>query len=369
MLNIFGTNVGLRATITATEGEFAANIIELDGGVILASGSKVGDTTSDKIRRSSDGGVNWTTVLDVESPNSSFRAHFRSSNGYLFFGTIFQTSNGLGLLYRSTDNGLTWEKVLTSPSSAFWYLAEDMDNNLFAAEYSWGIQDANENYGQGIWKSTDAGSTWVRWFVHPTAPNVAPDYRNSIRHIHAIWVDEYDNQLYASFGESTPAYYDGGNTYKINPNGTLGELVQTTGNGMTGITKAVTGDLFFADDEISFTMYRLRSGVRTTVFTSTDFGVSPGAILSMATGKHGVLYALPNGLVGGVFASYDDGDTWGHLVFGSPAKQVLCFASSLGSSDRLYISTAANFISIPDYTKSELMNVLSSKLIITGIAT
>ena len=71
-------------------------------------------------------------------------------------------------IYKTTDGGLTWTRVLDAgPDAGGTELVMDPSNNkvLYAATYqrrraSWGFNGGGPN--SGIWKSTDAGRTWAR---------------------------------------------------------------------------------------------------------------------------------------------------------------------------------------------------------------
>ena len=90
-------------------------------------------------------------------------------------------------IWRSTDGGQTWVKVLPLPlSQTTWSMAEDSNGNLFAGIYTTGSYTANAT----ICKSTDGGASWSIVYYDSTA-----------RHIHCVAVDLANNYVYASVGD------------------------------------------------------------------------------------------------------------------------------------------------------------------------
>jgi photosystem II stability/assembly factor-like uncharacterized protein len=125
----------------------------------------------DGVYRSTDQGRTWTNVGLADSRQiSAIRVHpddpdvvYVAAQGSRWVG-----SEQRGI-YRSTDGGETWERVLAgvNATSGAADLSMDATNPriLYAAFWDhqrlpWYVRSGGE--GSGIWKSTDGGDTWTR---------------------------------------------------------------------------------------------------------------------------------------------------------------------------------------------------------------
>ncbi|HTS29434.1 MAG TPA: hypothetical protein VMH81_26375 [Bryobacteraceae bacterium] len=124
----------------------------------------------DGVWGTTDGGQHWThlgleetqsiarIVVDPTNPNIVYVA----ANGHLF------GPNPERGLYKSADGGKTWKQAkYIDPDTGFTDVAIDPSNPkiLYAASYShrrtwWGYNGGGPN--SGLWKTTDAGATWVK---------------------------------------------------------------------------------------------------------------------------------------------------------------------------------------------------------------
>ncbi len=121
--------------VTAT----TVNAITLSGSNVFISTN--GGVPLSGVFRSTNNGINWTRVITGLSNDNIYSLAASGSN--LFAGTY----NGV---YRSTDNGTNWlaaKNGLTYPT--VWSLAI-LGTNLFAGTY----------YG-GVYRSTDNGTSWT----------------------------------------------------------------------------------------------------------------------------------------------------------------------------------------------------------------
>ena len=156
------------------------------------------------------------------------------------------TGSGVSAMevWRSTDSGGTWSKVLdlgtghaNSPSTDIWFLS---NRNFCEGRQGWYIgeynvagsrTDGGANDAVCVWKSVDKGATWTVALTF----NVGT---HTIRHIHALksysgkvyicfgdsitesgivaWneVDDISNTAYASLPASSPAWY-GSQAYRV----------------------------------------------------------------------------------------------------------------------------------------------------------
>lgn len=124
----------------------------------------------DGMYKSTDAGKTWKQigldathhiariVVDPKNPNNVFVAAQ---------GSLYSTSNDRGI-YKSTDGGTTWNKVLfVDDKTGCAELSMDMNNPtiLYAAMWEhgrtpWKVTSGGP--GSGLYKSTDAGATWTK---------------------------------------------------------------------------------------------------------------------------------------------------------------------------------------------------------------
>ncbi|MBN2391375.1 MAG: hypothetical protein JXR84_11655 [Anaerolineae bacterium] len=143
-------------------------------------------TTDQDMRRTTDDGDSWT-MLFATRPYSEY-LHISSmawDPGVTSSPILFVVRNvgyDHGEVFRSTDDGLTWQIVLAPPSTLLYDIAavRDADDNLvvFAVGFSPDVP--------AVWRSADGGDTWEQantglldytdlYHVYPS-PNFAVDH-------------------------------------------------------------------------------------------------------------------------------------------------------------------------------------------------
>lgn len=140
----------------------------------------------DGIYRSEDGGASWTNIgleetriiskiiLDPTSSNNIFAATM---------GLPFVRTNDRGL-YRSSDNGITWEQILfVSDSTGIVDMVMHPNDPQTIYAVGWDrIRNNSESLGVGIgakvYKTTDGGNTWE--ILEGGLPNDEPHSRMGI---------------------------------------------------------------------------------------------------------------------------------------------------------------------------------------------
>jgi photosystem II stability/assembly factor-like uncharacterized protein len=163
------------------------------------------------VYRSADGGNTWTQVLSVNGAQA-YNVIFDTVNSNNVYASI--DNNGV---YRSTDAGATWGADNGTGSSALpsggstGRVALAMDPNSTSTLYA-GVTDNASNALLGLYKTTNAGSTW-------TQLTNAPNYCGG-----QCWYDNViavmpgnSNVIFAGGDGRTPLAQstDGGNTWTV----------------------------------------------------------------------------------------------------------------------------------------------------------
>jgi photosystem II stability/assembly factor-like uncharacterized protein len=132
-------------TAAATSTIDIAGISPTDPDVVFARVTKVTGNVGDAIYRSTNAGVTFTKVLDVPDSAAAFVVR---KNGDVVIGT---PDHGF---YRSTDGGATFQPHTTTPGLHVSCLAENAAGELWACTQNFGTE------GMGMASSTD-GVTWT----------------------------------------------------------------------------------------------------------------------------------------------------------------------------------------------------------------
>jgi photosystem II stability/assembly factor-like uncharacterized protein len=122
-------------------------------GSFLISNTEDYFLSNGKIRKSTDNGNSWFTVFVPALSFSATSELTKTSNGYIFsggweYGGVHGT--GVSMVWRSTNNGETWEAVYGNGGDKLIYTITSTNNDLILA---------GGNDGE-IVRSTDFGGTW-----------------------------------------------------------------------------------------------------------------------------------------------------------------------------------------------------------------
>lgn len=161
--------------------------------------------TDQDVRRSTDDGDTWTTLFATRPYSEYLRiSSVTWDPGATASPTLFVARNvgyDHGEVFRSTDDGLTWQSVLAPPSTLLYDVAavRDAANNLvvFAVGFSPDVPS--------VWRSVDGGDTWALanaglqtytdlYCVYPS-PNFAAD--------HTVYLTGYSPPLRSTDGGLT----------------------------------------------------------------------------------------------------------------------------------------------------------------------
>lgn len=243
---------------------------------------------------SMDKGITWKLMFkDLKKRQS--RLIFVDSRGYIFYGVGDPPP---AILYRSTDDGKTFEKVLEVNASNLLVsdsggICEDKNGNLYVGE----VYPINRT--PVVYKSIDGGSTWFSIYSTSSPANA----------IDIIKYDPYQDALYLSYHEEGGGYIgyvmksiDGGKTWKK-----LSLRMIVTGMVITNKMRIFIGD---GPKEIIRTFDDKTFEVTHTPYATWYGFNSPWSICRSSTGT---IYVGSYGF-GQVIASPDNGETWSLIL-------------------------------------------------------
>ena len=193
--------------------------------------------------RSSDYGANWEPLFDREATGSiGAIAVAPSSPNVIYVGTgagiirpDLATGNGM---YRSNDTGRTWTQLGLAETQMIAYVDVDPANpdRLFVAALG---HPYGPNAERGIYRSTDGGRTFEKVLYkdeYTSANEVRIDPSNPTTVYAALWQQQSTFYEYAAFGpDSTWPGGGGGGIYKSTDGGTT--WAQLT-NGLPSVLEA-----------------------------------------------------------------------------------------------------------------------------------
>jgi photosystem II stability/assembly factor-like uncharacterized protein len=178
--------------------------------------------------RSDDAGVNWTPVFDGQTAAAigSIAVHPTDSNT-VYVGTGEDNGGGFAYdgegIFRTTDGGATWTSLGLAEVRRIGRIAIDPSQpaRLFAAA---GGDWFNKDQNRGIYRSTDGGLTWQKvLYVADDAGgiDVAIDPANPSRVYAAIWQRQIHSDTWYVGGPASGVWRssDGGATWSRLTNG------------------------------------------------------------------------------------------------------------------------------------------------------
>lgn len=233
-------------------------------GVDVDSSARVFIKINNTVWRSTDSGLTFSKVLDTGVAHTSGFLIRVDSNDRIFVeiydGANYDT-------YRSIDHGDNWTEVL-SDTPHLWRLAEMQNGTLLMNTYHTG-KDAL------IYKSNDGGASWTVW---QNLTGLVTD------HIHFVRVNPYSDDIWIGCGDQTgaPLGYH---------NGTAWTWVYNTTNDYT-FTDAIFDEnyVYLMPDRSAHIVYRLpHRGTwidRVDVINLYDDVYSPGIPYSMMAARY-----------------------------------------------------------------------------------
>ncbi len=247
---------------TATGGPPGGSV---NGLAVARSSGYICAATDGGIYRSTDDGGTWDRVYNTES----FHAVAAGSGSYVFAGT----SDGV---YMSTDAGLTWSSTTNS------------SNTISLAVTSTGTILAG-TFNNGILASTDNGTSWKQ---------IA--YTSGVE-VYSIAVDS-SGYLYSGTYDSTAPYLEG--VYRSTDNGATWNQVGLTNIWVYSLAATPAGNII-AGTSGGGVYVSADSG---QTWTQKNSGLTNLNIYSLAVNSWGEIFAGSGG--SGVFSSTNGGETW-----------------------------------------------------------
>ncbi len=147
-------------------------------------------------------------------------------------GNIYVQHDNPVRLYRSTDALTTWQLVLQDMDGMFWQIADDGDHTLYGTLHSFNTAI--------LYRSTDEGVTWVPWKdFQKLFPEYAvwydpADPRYKLRHLHGVIYNEKNHLIIVGTGDVARFTFvsadDGATWKKIWDEGYTASTVMSGGN-------------------------------------------------------------------------------------------------------------------------------------------
>jgi photosystem II stability/assembly factor-like uncharacterized protein len=181
---------------------------------VAAMGHAYGPNETRGVFRSSDGGKTWQKVLFKDNKTGSIDLTFDPSNPHVLYAALYEAqrypwtavSGGPGSgLYKSSDDGATWKRLEGHglPSGVLGRIGVSVSgadgNRVYA------IIEAEKG---GIYRSEDAGETWQL---------INPDHRFTQRswYFHHIFADPKNVDTVYVLNTSVYRSTDGGHTFNV----------------------------------------------------------------------------------------------------------------------------------------------------------
>ncbi|MTI39270.1 VPS10 domain-containing protein [Fulvivirga lutimaris] len=259
-------------------------------------------------------GMKWRSIGPYRGGRAGTATGVVGNNNLYYMGTAG------GGVWRTTDGGSTWECISDGyfgGSIGAVAVAESDPNVIYVGEGEQTLR-GNVSSGRGVWKSTDAGKSWIfiglkgtehisRIRIHPTNPDIV-----YVAAIGNLWKENSERGVYRSM--------DGGKSWErilyVSDKAGAGDLVFDPNNPRI---------MYAATWQMKRNGYRMDSGgPDSKIFKSTDSGDSwtelkesglpkgPWGIVGLAVSPVNSerVWAIIEAKDGGLFRSDNAGKTW-----------------------------------------------------------
>ncbi len=153
------TNGGTTWTTVNTSNCYDIEFHPTNPNVVYAAGTT--------FRRSTDGGATWTTIsagIPTTGVNRMAIAVTTGSNSLVYVLASNSSNNGFQGFYRSTDQGVNFTQMATTPNLLGWASAGNDSGGQGWYDLCVAASPLNPNEvvvgGVNVWRTTDGGSSW-----------------------------------------------------------------------------------------------------------------------------------------------------------------------------------------------------------------
>ncbi|RNC92035.1 MAG: glycosyl hydrolase [Allomuricauda sp.] len=183
---------------------------------VSAQGAQYGPSQQRGVYRSTDGGRNWQRVLFVDDNTGASSISMDMNNPLILYAAMWQhrrypwtmesggSSSGI---YKSTDGGTTWEKLKKGLPQAFGKAGISVSRAN--SEMVYAVIEAKGTQG-GVYKSVDAGKSWKQ--VNKNRINIARSW-----YYMEIFADPQNENIVYVLNAPVTKSIDGGRTFSPLP--------------------------------------------------------------------------------------------------------------------------------------------------------
>ena len=180
---------------------------------VSAQGAQYGPSPDRGVYRSTDGGSTWGKVLSVDNKTGASSLSMDMNNPLILYAAMWEhrryawtmESGGKGSgLYKSTDGGSTWKKMKEGLPKEFG--KSGISVSRANPELVFAVIEAEGDKG-GVYRSDDAGKKWKQ--VNKDRINIARSW-----YYMEIFADPQDENLVYVLNAPVTKSIDGGNSFK-----------------------------------------------------------------------------------------------------------------------------------------------------------
>ena len=226
------------------------------------------------LHKSMDDGLTWQTVHNGLT-NLSLQCLLSTKGGDLFAGT----DDGL---FRSTDNGESWNRTSAVGHDDLYEIYENSLGNLYAIDY-----------GNGLWRSSDSGENWIR---------VSNSFANQF--VFGFAIDSNDNLFAGTRAGQIYKSTDHGQNWMLSRNG--------LNSNNTVMTISASPDSILYAGTIEDGVFRSTNNGQ--YWEGINNGIDDTNIRYLNARKENELFASI--FYGGLYFSSDSGNSWVDISHG-----------------------------------------------------